>query len=262
MNNFIISLETSEQRRQHIINEFKKYNIGFQFFNALYPSEILDEYIKMHLPNLKESSLTEVEKACFMSHYILLLKGISENYDYFTIFEDDIILGKDSNEYLINYDWLRHLDSKREFIIKLESFPKKIVKTKPKYNVLNREIFRLKRAYLGAAGYIISRNAAIKAVELINQLEPYQLDPIDELLFNYFILNGKLYVFQLDPALCIQERFYNNESSVLASYLELDRENRLKKNINNKKKKNILNSITNEIKRFFEKIQRRHIEFR
>ncbi|MDP0019654.1 glycosyltransferase family 25 protein [Glaesserella parasuis] len=262
MVNYVISLKDSEKRRQHIISEFKIHNIDFVFFDALYPSEILNEHINNYLPNLKESSLTEVEKACFMSHYMLLLKGINENYDYFTIFEDDIILGENSNKYLNNYDWFEHLDVRKEFIIKLESFPKKVIKGTPRYSVLDREIFKLNRSYVGAAGYIISKRAAIKAVKLIKQLPPHSLDAIDELLFNHFILNKELTVFQLNPALCIQERFYNNEHSALPSYLETDRAIRLKKIGEYRKKKNILNSIAKEFRRFVEKIRRRTVEFK
>ncbi|MCT8624351.1 hypothetical protein KZ442_03710, partial [Glaesserella parasuis] len=63
-------------------------------------------------------------------------------------------------------------------------------------------------------------------------------------------------------ALCIQERFYNNEVSALPSYLETDRAIRLKKIGEYRKKKNILNSIAKEFRRFVEKIRRRTVEFK
>jgi glycosyl transferase family 25 len=37
MKNIVISLKTATARREHIVQEFGKQNIGFEFFDALTP---------------------------------------------------------------------------------------------------------------------------------------------------------------------------------------------------------------------------------
>lgn len=50
--NYIISLPTAIQRREHIKQEFGKQDIPFEFYDALMPSEQLNQLIQKYLPNL------------------------------------------------------------------------------------------------------------------------------------------------------------------------------------------------------------------
>lgn len=262
MKKFVISLLSADKRRTHIVSEFKKHNLEFDFFNALFPSENLNQQIDTFLPNLHHSHLTDGEKACFMSHYMLLRQGISQNLAYFTIFEDDILLGEHSEVFLSDDNWIQQLNLPDDCIIKLESYPKKIIVASPHIKVMSRAIFKLKYSYLGAASYVVSKAAAEKVVDIISCLPADKLKAIDELLFDDFIENNILPIYQLDPALTIQERFYKAELSELDSYLEDDRKIRLEAEKLRKKKKNILASIVKEIHRFFWRSKRKQILFK
>lgn len=80
--NYVISLTSAYQRREHIQKEFSQQNIPFEFFDALKPSKELTSLMEKFIPNLLHAKLTEGEKACFMSHYMLWQKCLSEDLPY------------------------------------------------------------------------------------------------------------------------------------------------------------------------------------
>ena len=91
MNNFVISLKSATERREHINNEFGKHNVSFEFFDALTP-DTAREYAKNLGINPDTTNLTPGELACMMSHIAIWKKAINENLSYVTIFEDDVYL--------------------------------------------------------------------------------------------------------------------------------------------------------------------------
>lgn len=255
MKNFVISLKSAKKRREHIISEFSKNGIDFSFFDAQYPSAILNEYINLLLPNLNKSNLTDTEKACFMSHYLLLSLLVKTDLDYMSIFEDDILLGKNSFIYLKDSKWFEKLNLGEHIILKLECFPRKISISKQRYKIENRIVFRLEEAYVGAAGYIISKSAAKKVITIINGLAFDELIPIDEILFNRLINDNTFTIYQINPALCIQERFLNPTNSSLTSDIENERV--LKSPlINDPPTKTIIKKIRRELQRLLNRKQK------
>ena len=50
--NYVISLSSASQRREHIIKEFGKHHIPFEFYDAITPSECLNQLIQTYLPIL------------------------------------------------------------------------------------------------------------------------------------------------------------------------------------------------------------------
>ena len=84
--NYVISLTSAYQRREHIQKEFSQQNIPFEFFDALKPSKELTSLIEKFIPNLLHAKLTEGEKACFMSHYMLWQNACPKIYPIFTFF--------------------------------------------------------------------------------------------------------------------------------------------------------------------------------
>lgn len=255
MRNFVISLKSAKKRREHIISEFSKNCINFSFFDAQYPSAILNEHINLLLPNLHKSNLTDTEKACFMSHYLLLSQLVKSDLDYMSIFEDDILLSKNSFSYLKDSKWFEKLNLGEHIILKLECFPRKISISKQRYKIENRIVFRLEEAYVGAAGYIISKSAAKKVITIINGLAVDELIPIDEILFNKLINDDAFKIYQINPALCIQERFLNSTNSNLTS--DIEKERVLKDSpINNLPSKTITGRMKRELQRLLNRKQR------
>ena len=120
MKNIVISLKTATARREHIVQEFGKQNIGFEFFDALTPdlARPLAEKMQLHI---QEDFLSPGELACFMSHVSIWQKMVDEQIPHLAIFEDDVYLGQNADYFLSNDTWIQS-DWQ---IIKLEAFAKK-----------------------------------------------------------------------------------------------------------------------------------------
>lgn len=236
---------TATNRRKHIQEQFSKGKIPFQFFDACTPSPTLSAYLQTYLPNLLPvSTLTMGEKGCLASHFMLWKKCVDEDLDYITIFEDDILLGKDAENYLIKDDWLKErFDLDNFFILRLETFlmPVEIEYEDAVTPFLGREFNILKSKHFGTAGYMISRTAANYLINLFQSISGDNIEAIDEIIFNRLIMESDDYVVhQLNPAICVQELQFNKESSFLSSDLEKDRCERKKRE---KKKKTLIQRL-------------------
>ncbi|OUC24331.1 glycosyltransferase family 25 protein [Neisseria meningitidis] len=79
MQNHVISLASAAERRAHIADTFGARGIPFQFFDALMPSEALEQAMAELVPGLSAHPyLSSVEKACFMSHVVLWKQALDE----------------------------------------------------------------------------------------------------------------------------------------------------------------------------------------
>lgn len=221
---YVISLETAVARREHIEKEFGQQSIKFNFFDALTPELAKPLAEKMNL-RVHGDFLTYGELACFMSHVSIWQKMVNEQIPYVAIFEDDVYLGENSSELLNNTDWIKSDWD----IIKIEAFADKVLLGSVTTKIANksREIIALKGPNLGTAGYILSLRGAQKYLEYICQI---QLIPLDQVMFNEFILNQINPVYQMSPALCIQEmKLFPEKNTVLSSDLFAERKARMSK---------------------------------
>lgn len=244
---FVISLVSAEQRRQHIISEFKKYDINFNFYDAITPDKINFTAQDIGI-DVKKSNLTQGEMACLLSHVMLWKKAVDSNLDYITIFEDDVYLGEDANIFLSNFSWIpRNIQ-----IIKLEAFDKKVdLSFLPKFLGNGRYLYRLESMHLGGAGYILSQKAAKSLLLSIIQLP--ELKAVDHILFEDYLKEGDYKVYQMIPAICVQDFYVYNSYDNFPSHLEADRAIRLFKPQNKriqKHKVNLLFKIKREFLRF------------
>lgn len=221
MKNIIISLNSATDRRKHIKKEFNAHNVNFEFFDALTP-DIAKLYTKKLPIKLENCDLTGGELACMMSHVSIWKKMIDENIPYLAIFEDDVYLGKDAEYLLSTIDWIKPTWN----IIKIEAFTKKIFLSADVTPIAltKRHLAPLKGENLGTAGYILSLQGAHMYLEYLAQ---HKLIPLDELMFDHFITYGAEPVYQMLPALCIQEMLLNKEAPTLPSALVKDRKNRM-----------------------------------
>lgn len=221
MKNFVISLDSAIDRREHIHNEFGRHNVSFEFFDALTPD--LAHTYAQNLPiNLENIALTGGELACFMSHASVWQQMIDQNIPYLAIFEDDVHLGEDAKELLNSTNWIKP----DWHIIKIEAFSEKVFLSSDFSEITSnkRHIARLKGRNLGTAGYILSLRGAQIYIDYISK---NKLLPLDELMFDDFIKHGAEPVYQMTPALCIQEMLLNKNNPSLPSALIKDRKDRM-----------------------------------
>ena len=225
--NFVISISTADKRRNHIIQQFGQQNIPFEFFDAFTPSERLTDHLQCYLPNVATTpKLTMGEKGCLMSHFMLWKKCVNENLDYITLFEDDILLGESAERFLAEDEWLKvRFNFQEIFVLRLETFlmPVKIEKQQGILPFQQREIDILKSKHFGTAGYVISHGAAKYLIEVFEKFSSEEIKPIDEIMFNQLIDISGYQVYQLNPAICVQELQLNQENSVLESGLQKER---------------------------------------
>ncbi|WP_324682030.1 glycosyltransferase family 25 protein [Bibersteinia trehalosi] len=195
--NYVISLKKANERREHIQIEFGKQNIPFEFFDAITPDD-LDEQSKKLGISISESILTRGEIACAMSHLSVIHKAKAENLDYVCIFEDDVYLGENIADFL-NDKYVNNDVS----IVKIEhNIPKLNVSLFPEKVYKARKFYRLKGINMGCGGYIVTKKGIdfiTKNIKAIKDVE------IDNLLFRDLLKEKDYLVWQMWPAICIQD---------------------------------------------------------
>lgn len=270
LKNYVISINSAELRRKHIAQEFGEQKIPFEFFDAVTPAHGLEKVTQYFIPNLVHYKYQTLgEKSCFMSHVLLLQKCIDDHLPYIAIFEDDVLLGKNSQLFLKDDAWLRERFpyEKESFIIKLETHltPTNI---KPDPNIkpyAERTFDTLCTSHGGAAGYIISHAAARFVLDQLATLTCEEIKPIDILLFETFLNHTDIKIYQLTPALCIQEDRHNTENSKIKSQLQEERAENWQKNPEPRKKRTLNERVIrtlSKISRLIEKQNRQIITFK
>ena len=161
-----------------------------------------------------------------MSHFMLWKKCVDDNLAYISIFEDDILLGENAKQFLANDEWLKvRFNFQEIFVLRLETFlmPVQLEKQQQILPFQERNIDILKSKHFGTAGYIISNGAAKYLINLFEKLAIEEVKAIDEIMFNEQINVGAYQVYQLNPAICVQELQLNQENSLLVSDLQQER---------------------------------------
>jgi len=247
--NYVISLSSALERREHIFEEFSKQSIDFEFFNAVEPDQ-LDFLENKYGISLKDSGLTAGEKACFFSHMELWNMAVEKNMPYITIFEDDILLGENVKGFLDEINWLpKDID-----IVKLEFFSDRILMelNRKKINKYqhHRNLRALKEKHLGTAGYILSYKGALSYLNYIkNNLVSM---PLDHIMFESYLSDGVYKVYQMTPALCIQADRYGVAG--LESQLEYERTINRDNLKRDKVKLNFISKVKREVSRLIYQI--------
>lgn len=246
MKNIIISLKSATDRREHIHQQFSMDDVNYCFFDALVPENAKVLATSLGL-KYDDKNLTENEFACFMSHVCLWKQMVDEKIPYMAIFEDDVYLGDKAGCFLNNRDWL----NPEWHIIKLESFSTHVFLDKKNYTLSknDRVITQLIGKNLGAAGYILSQQAALF---LLNYIASKTItEPLDHILFDHCIKLNQIKVYQMNPALCIQCSVYDGSHTKLPSSLEDQRKLRRK---NESQKRSIIEKIKREFYRLYKNL--------
>lgn len=222
MKNFVISLKSASDRREHIINQFEGKGIPFNFFDAIEPSQITSQAEKIGF-TIRQGDLTQNELACFLSHFSLWNKIVNENIGYMAIFEDDIYLSDTSEKFLDTTDWI---DGD---IIKIEKVYKTVFLKNRK--VKNIDGFKyvqgfLMKGHMGAGGYILSLNAAKKIIEYVKSLS--EIDHVDQVLFGKYLKDGEYPIVQINPAICMQDCILNPNHQKFTTSLQWREKEKIK----------------------------------
>lgn len=226
MKNYVISLKSATERRKHIKKEFGKQQVDFEFFDALTPETAKQYITDKALPfELEPDHLTPVELACMMSHVAVWKKALDEGISHFTVFEDDVYLGQDAGFYLNNSDWIK---SSWNFI-KIETVYNKVLLDNKNLSSVGkqRHLAPLKGKHLGTGAYSLS-NKGVQ--QLLSYTLQHIMQPIDETIFRDYIEDNIEPVYQMTPALCIQDIILNASSDnlILPSTIIENRKERMR----------------------------------
>lgn len=260
MKNYVISLATATDRREHIKAEFGKQGIEFEFFDAVTPKELDALADELQLGRvLTNIQLTPTEKACFFSHIAVMQQAIDDNLPYVAIFEDDVYLGEKAHDFLGNsaYPADNHIN-----LLKLETFLqyRKLDKQHAITLPNTRTAYPLNEYHLGMAGYIISHTTAVQFLAFVRQLSDENIIPIDRILFDEFMNVVK--VHQLTPAICIQEHIKNPNNINLISSLEQERQYQQQHKPKRTLSQKIKGELGNAYRKTFGKFSRILVEFK
>lgn len=215
---FVISVSTSLERRKHIEDQFSAQGIVFEFFDAITPEPAKKIALEYGLNTLCDS-LKGGELACFMSHVSIWQKIVDNNISYACVFEDDVCIGEDVNKYLSKSEWIPENIN----FIKIEAFSRKVLMEYKGVDLPqgDRKLFRLLGGHIATAGYIVSGKASKSLLSFVKNNRINM--PIDHVMFEGFLEDGDLPIFQMNPALCMQEDILNGDKSQLPSLIEKDR---------------------------------------
>lgn len=222
MKNFVISLKSASDRRKHIEEQFGDKGIAFDFFDAIEPPQVDLQAEKIGLI-LRQGDLSRNELACLLSHVSLWQKVIDEKIPAIAIFEDDVHLSHDAELFLTDSSWLQ-CD-----IVKLEKSYKSVILDLEKIQVFKDKEFvlrKLKKPHLGAAGYILSYQGAVALLDYMKSQN--ELDHVDQIVFRKYIHEGELGIYQLNPALCIQDYILNPEEQKFKTSLQWRNKEKIK----------------------------------
>lgn len=236
LKNYVISLTTANDRREHIQQEFDSKNVAFEFFDAITPNQTTDLVKQFHL-NLKHCDLTPNELACLCSQVCLWQKCVDDDLDYIGIFEDDVYLSYDAHLFLNDDAWI---PTDFDFI-KLEKIFNKVNYNK-KTKIHGHDFFILKNSHVGAGGYILSKKCAGLLLDYITTIK---IDHIDQILFHHFKNTGTLPIYQINPVLCIQDCILYPHNQKFASSLQW--REKTADQATNKPKLNIIQKIIKEL---------------
>ena len=159
---FIINLKESTDRRQSMIEEMKKTNLQYEFFDAVNGKDIKnieDVYDHNYAVTKVGSPLNLGEIGCCMSHLLIYKKMIDENIGRALILEDDIIISEKIDEIIKE---ILEFNLQNTIVLLGQSSKKlkrKIYKTKLDVGYTLSKLFN---SGYGAYGYIIDNKAAEK----------------------------------------------------------------------------------------------------
>ena len=198
----VINLDRSQDRLAHMTSEFARIGIDFERVAAVDAQDRSDlPQTPMRLNPLTQLHLTNTEIACFLSHKACWAKIADGDDAYGVVFEDDVVFSENAGAMLADASWIP-ADAE---IVKLETFFKKTRlawRRSPAGHGFSTS--RLHGAHVGAAGYILSRQAARDLIDGTAELS----SPVDQVIFNpRFAPSPGKAIYQLIPALCAQERF-------------------------------------------------------
>lgn len=239
----VINLDRSSDRLAHVTAEFGRIGIAFERVTAI-DAQLRPDLAQMPLrvPRSIGWRLTDSEIACLLSHRRCWEIVASRDDPYCAIFEDDVVLCDGAERLLGDAGWIP-ADAD---IVKLETFLKKtVVGQGCDLPVDGFSLLRLHSVHLGTAGYVLSRQTAC---DLLGETVDVGV-PVDHIVFNpVFKATARRKIYQMMPALCLQDQFLGERAVRLPSLLRQERMDQWLAG-SGKPRKSLKKKLTTEVQR-------------
>jgi glycosyl transferase family 25 len=196
----VINLARDYDRFKWFLENAKYANLEVERLEAIDAKNLeMRSLIEKH--RAPASQLSDSEIACILSHREAWKKLLNSTHSYMAVFEDDVLLSAEAGK-LLSLDLLpNNMD-----LIKLETLNRKVPISQRSIKFLgDRKLVRLLTKHYCAAGYIVSKDAAKRLLELTE----VNSNALDYVLFDERSTFWKeFHVYQLTPALCMQDKIY------------------------------------------------------
>ena len=204
---YVVNMASRADRRALMERTQDRLGLDFTFIPAVDgrdPEAVVDEGIPTgRLTGIPRS---RIDFAVVSSHRICWKRIIDDNEPFGIVLEDDVVLSDDFARFT-NTDWIpAGVD-----IVKLETMLRYVELHDLKPDAATgRKIGKLESVHLGAAGYLITRDAAAR----LWNATAVPFDQIDHILFTKSIWNELgLTVVQVDPAPVVQGMLHRDHAS-------------------------------------------------
>ncbi|WP_367718463.1 glycosyltransferase family 25 protein [Nitratireductor sp. GISD-1A_MAKvit] len=197
---FVMNLDRAPERLEEMCHRFSQAGLSFERVPAVDGNALTPEEIDRVLAGVgRWGRLTPGEIGCFLSHRRCWSALLESGERFGAIFEDDIVLGRNSAAVLAEDGWLPD-DAE---IVKLETTSSRVYLDRSGAGMVDdRQLYRLRSSHYCAAGYIVSRDCATR---LLAASETFH-EALDDFLFSVLspvFQNTRIY--QLTPAVCAQK---------------------------------------------------------
>ncbi len=221
---YFINLERSPERLAHMRMQAERIGVTFNHVPAIDCLSLSERELRKWNPDpsvFQHHQLDPSVIACFLSHRKTWELILDTEAPYGAVFEDDILFSDDAGRFLADASWIDNgID-----LIKLETTNSQVQTASRQQLAIpsDRRLKKLFSTHLGTSAYIVSRKLAQRLLLSSEQIS----EPVDWMVFGVERhWPGCTKPWQMSPAICIQQMFY--ESRFLPNGANLsDREERV-----------------------------------
>jgi glycosyl transferase, family 25 len=201
---YVLNLARSPERRKFMLDTCARAGVVAKFVAAV-------DGRACHSTRPPRAALSKAETALILTHRKAWRKLLATREGFAVVLEDDVHLGEGFVP-LIASDWAGLSFD----VIKLETMFHRILVARSGARLGDRWVHRLRSEHVGAAGYIVSREGARKLLRSTRRLD----EPVDQTIFGRrAIRHGEVVVYQIDPAIVVQDNLRPGGGAGLATTL-------------------------------------------
>ncbi len=213
---YIINMKKDEGRLLHMQKAMTSYNMKYERVDAVNGRALPKNEVLSFGPHKRYKTWSLGALGCFISHRLAWQKIAQYDDEWGLVLEDDMRFASDFKKYISDIDIL----PKDADIIRLEASPNRL-KLRKKRSFKDRNIYKVLSSSWCAGGYIINKRTAQALVKVPSE----EWDCADYFLFdkNTSEISKKLNIYQVVSAICVQEKYLNNDvDDIFKSNIEPD----------------------------------------